>query len=97
MLADAVELADDDPHWWQDPRNAIAAVAALRDALIEADPAGADGYRAPRGRIHGAARRLDRAVAACIARCRRPSARWSRRTTRSATTRAATASASSAR
>src|SRR5688572_25107880 len=35
-LADHVELIEGDPHWWQDPRNAIAAVAALRDALAEA-------------------------------------------------------------
>ena len=32
-------LVDDDPHWWQDPGNAIAAVAAIRDALAAADPA----------------------------------------------------------
>ena len=31
---------DVDPHWWQDPRNAELAVAAIRDRLAEADPAG---------------------------------------------------------
>ena len=30
-LADHVDALDGDPHWWQDPRNAIAAIAALRD------------------------------------------------------------------
>jgi ABC-type Zn uptake system ZnuABC Zn-binding protein ZnuA len=44
-LSDRVELREDDPHWWQDPRNAIAAVAALRDALIEADPGGGAAVR----------------------------------------------------
>ena len=36
----------DDPHWFQDPRNARAAVERIRDALIEADPDGAQTYRA---------------------------------------------------
>jgi ABC-type Zn uptake system ZnuABC Zn-binding protein ZnuA len=67
-LADAVKLAGDDPHWWQDPRNAIAAVAKLRDALIEADPAGADGYRRRADAYSKRLQRLDRAVAACIAK-----------------------------
>jgi ABC-type Zn uptake system ZnuABC Zn-binding protein ZnuA len=65
-LADHVELIEDDPHWWQDPRNAIAAVAALRDALIEADPGGADAYRRSAEAYTERLRRLDRAVAACI-------------------------------
>jgi zinc/manganese transport system substrate-binding protein len=30
-----------DPHWWHDPRNAEAAVAAIRDALANADPSAA--------------------------------------------------------
>ena len=65
-LSDHVELDGDDPHWWQDPRNAIAATAALRDALIDADPQGAGAYR--RGAAAYTARlvRLDRAVRACI-------------------------------
>ena len=68
-LADAVELDDDDPHWWQDPRNAIAAVAALRDALAEADPAGARRLPARRAAAYTERlERLDRAVAACIAK-----------------------------
>src|ERR671924_278037 len=28
-----------DPHWWHDPRNAEAAVGAIRDALVAVDPA----------------------------------------------------------
>lgn len=45
-----------DPHWWQDPRNAIHAVGLLEQAL----GTDASAYRA---RL----RTLDRAVAACIA------------------------------
>jgi ABC-type Zn uptake system ZnuABC Zn-binding protein ZnuA len=65
-LADHVELAEDDPHWWQDPRNAIAAVAALRDALVEADPEGAQEYERGAAAYTRRLERLDRAVAACI-------------------------------
>ena len=66
-LADAVQLVDDDPHWWQDPRNAIRAVAALRDALAAADAAGAGAYARAAGAYTERLRRLDREVAACLA------------------------------
>jgi len=65
-LADHVELDGDDPHWWQDPRNAIAAVAAVRDALVEADPAGADAYRRNARAYRERLERLDAAVKACV-------------------------------
>ena len=65
-LADHVELDGDDPHWWQDPRNAIAAVAAVRDALVEADPAGADAYRRNARAYTERLERLDAAVKACV-------------------------------
>jgi zinc/manganese transport system substrate-binding protein len=55
-----------DPHWWQDPRNAIAAVAAIRDALIAADPDGRADYEANARAYTERLRRLDRNVAACI-------------------------------
>jgi ABC-type Zn uptake system ZnuABC Zn-binding protein ZnuA len=55
-----------DPHWWQDPRNAIAAVAAIRDALIAADPDGRAVYEANARAYTERLRRLDRNVAACI-------------------------------
>ena len=57
-----------DPHWWQDPRNAELAVAAIRDRLVEADPAGASAYRANAERYLARLARLDRATAACIDR-----------------------------
>jgi len=57
-----------DPHWWQDPRNGVRAVAALRTALTEAVPAGAAGFA---GRAAALTRRLealDSAVASCLDR-----------------------------
>jgi ABC-type Zn uptake system ZnuABC Zn-binding protein ZnuA len=68
MLGDHVALRGDDPHWWQDPRNAIAAVAALRDALVAADPDGAADYRRRAAAYTTRLQRLDAAVAACIAK-----------------------------
>jgi ABC-type Zn uptake system ZnuABC Zn-binding protein ZnuA len=65
-LLDRVHREGDDPHWWQDPRNAELAVAAIRDALVEGDPAGAVTYRAAAARYEARLRRLDRGVAACM-------------------------------
>ena len=38
-LSDGVALRGDDPHWWQDPRNAVIAIAEINRALDRADPA----------------------------------------------------------
>ncbi len=57
---------DADPHWWQDPRNAIAAVAGIRGALIAADPDGRADYERNARAYTERLRRLDRSVAACI-------------------------------
>ena len=65
-LADRVHARGDDPHWWQDPRNAIAAVGAIERALTEPIPARRR-YDRQRRRYTARLRRLDRAVAACIA------------------------------
>ena len=35
-LAGEHEESEFDPHWWHDPRNVEAAVAAIRDALVQA-------------------------------------------------------------
>jgi ABC-type Zn uptake system ZnuABC Zn-binding protein ZnuA len=56
-----------DPHWWQDPRNAALAVAAIRGALVRADPAGAGAYRAAARRELARLRALDARVARCLA------------------------------
>ncbi len=55
-----------DPHWWQNPRNAILAVAAIHDALNAADPDGRAGYEANARSYSERLRRLDRNVAACV-------------------------------
>ena len=55
-----------DPHWWQDPRNAIAAVEGIRGALTAADPEGREEYEANARAYTERLRRLDRGVAACI-------------------------------
>jgi ABC-type Zn uptake system ZnuABC Zn-binding protein ZnuA len=57
-----------DPHWWQDPRNAILAVAAVRKALVETDPGGRDGYERRAAAYTEELRRLDAEVERCIAR-----------------------------
>lgn len=65
-LLDRVGPEGDDPHWWQDPRRAETAVAAIGGALAKADPAGAAGYRSRAGASRRGLRSLDRAVARCI-------------------------------
>jgi zinc/manganese transport system substrate-binding protein len=57
-----------DPHWWQDPRNAERAVAAIRDGLAKADPAGAPTYRRNAAGYLARLARLDGDTAACIDR-----------------------------
>jgi ABC-type Zn uptake system ZnuABC Zn-binding protein ZnuA/ABC-type Mn2+/Zn2+ transport system permease subunit len=57
-----------DPHWWHDPRNAIAAVQAIAAALSRADPGHAAAYRANADRYVARLRGLDAAIAACLGR-----------------------------
>jgi zinc/manganese transport system substrate-binding protein len=66
VLADHVDVLDGDPHWWQDPRNAVKATAAIEAALIEADPEGAAAYERDAQRYTATLERLDREVARCI-------------------------------
>lgn len=67
-LIDSVRRRGDDPHWWQDVSNAQRAVTAIRDALVEADPGGAETYRRNARAYSRSLTDLDRGVAACAGR-----------------------------
>jgi ABC-type Zn uptake system ZnuABC Zn-binding protein ZnuA len=64
----APAVAEDDPHWWQDPTNAIAVAGAVRDELIAVDPGGESRYRESAAEYIAALEVLDREIAACIDR-----------------------------
>jgi zinc/manganese transport system substrate-binding protein len=69
-LIDSVRTSEEDgeadPHWWQDPGNAVLAVAAIRGALVEADPAGRGDYERSASAYRDRLAALDRSIAACI-------------------------------
>lgn len=67
-LIDSVHRQGDDPHWWQDPRNAERAIETIRARLSRLDPAGRALYRRNAARAVAGLRRLDRRIAACVAR-----------------------------
>lgn len=62
----AEEASEEDPHWWQDPHNVEAAVEAIRDALIEADPDGRETYESNASDYLAELEALDSSVADCI-------------------------------
>jgi ABC-type Zn uptake system ZnuABC Zn-binding protein ZnuA len=62
------ERHDADPHWWQDPRNAVLAVRAIRSALTEADPDGRAGYARRAAAYVRRLRALDAEIQRCIDR-----------------------------
>ena len=55
-----------DPHWWQDPLRAAAAVRAIRDELVAVDPDGAREYEANAAAYLRELGRLDRQIARCL-------------------------------
>src|SRR4051794_17899562 len=69
-LIDEVERHGDDPHWWEDPRNAESAVAAIASGLARADPAHAAGYRARAAAYTMRLKALDTQIARCVATLR---------------------------
>ena len=63
---DERQAASTDPHWWLDPRNAMAAVKRIRDVLIEADPEGRTAYQRNAAAFLDRLRASDEAIAACM-------------------------------
>jgi zinc/manganese transport system substrate-binding protein len=57
-----------DPHWWQDPRNAILAVEATREALADADPGGRRAYERAAAAYIEELRALDGEIERCMER-----------------------------
>ena len=55
------------PHVWLDPIDAIRQVEKIRDALIEADPAGADTYHGNADSLVADLRKLDAEIKAAVA------------------------------
>ena len=65
-LIDRLRVRGEDPHWWQDPRNAETAVTTIRDALAKADPDGTATYDANAEAYLGRLEALDAAIARCM-------------------------------
>jgi len=72
--ADGLEIIGGDehesggnPHVWLSPRNAIHQVEKISDALIQADPAGADTYRANADQYVGELQALDQEIREAVA------------------------------
>ena len=63
---DGPEASRYDPHWWHDPRNAQAAVTAIRDVLTKANPDARDVYARNAAAYLARLRSLDRGIAACM-------------------------------
>lgn len=68
LIDSVTTVRDDDPHWWQDPRNAVAVVEAIAGALEAADPAGTDVYRRNARDYADRIESLDAAIARCMRR-----------------------------
>ena len=66
--ASGPEASRFDPHWWHDPRNAEAAVRAIRNTLAAADPAHRAAYARHAATYLRRLRALDRSLATCFAR-----------------------------
>jgi ABC-type Zn uptake system ZnuABC Zn-binding protein ZnuA/ABC-type Mn2+/Zn2+ transport system permease subunit len=64
--SDGPEASRYDPHWWHDPRNAEAAVVAIRDALTKANPGAGAAYARNAAGYLAKLRALDHGIAACI-------------------------------
>jgi ABC-type Zn uptake system ZnuABC Zn-binding protein ZnuA len=61
-----------DPHWWHDPRNAVAAVRKIEAAMSAARPPARAAFARRADAYVRRLRRLDRRIAACFARVQQP-------------------------
>ena len=66
--SEGAEASRYDPHWWHDPRNAQAAVVAIRDSLSKANPGAKEVYTRNADAYVAKLRTLDRGIAACVDR-----------------------------
>ena len=57
-----------DPHWWHDPRNAVAAVRRIEQAFAAASPSDRAGFARRAGAYVARLRTLDGRIAACFGR-----------------------------
>jgi zinc/manganese transport system substrate-binding protein len=57
---------EDDPHWWQNPQNVELAVGRIAEAFADADPDGADEYRANARAYTAKLRALDTKIEQCL-------------------------------
>ncbi len=64
--ASGLVLRPGDPHWWHDPRNAEAAVRAIRDALVRVDPSGRAPFERNAAAYLAKLAALDRRLAGCF-------------------------------
>ncbi len=55
-----------DPHWWQDPTKAVAAVETIFDRLVEVDPEGRETYARNTADYVTRLRDLDQQIADCM-------------------------------
>ena len=62
------EASRHDPHWWHDPRNAIAAVHDIGEALARADRAHAAAYRRRSAQYASSLNALDQQIHDCMRR-----------------------------
>jgi zinc/manganese transport system substrate-binding protein/manganese/iron transport system substrate-binding protein len=65
-LAAGLPALEDNPHLWLDAENGMAYVERIRDALVAADPDGADTYRTNADAYLAELRTLDQDVAAAV-------------------------------
>lgn len=65
---DGHDHGDHDPHWWHDPRNAIAAAEEIAAVLSRADPDGAAAYERNAGDLVARLEALEAATRACLER-----------------------------